>query len=139
MLHFDVSELDGELVRGPSHVARGAAAVPDVPASVGTMVAGVYASLVSILFLAIANQGEASFAIAIDVVFLIAFFTVPILFLKLEADPARRPRLSRFLAQGLDTATGHCSGRSALVQMFVVPVLLNIAVAAIGLIAQVTQ
>lgn len=113
------------------------AAVPDVPPAVGLMMAGVYVSIVALFALTIANAGQGPFMIAIDAMFLIAFFAVPTIFLKLERAPSRRPTMSRFLSQGMQTYTGHVSGGGALTQMFIVPVLLAFAVLAIGIIAAI--
>ena len=114
------------------------AAVPDVPASVGVMMIAVYTAIVGLFALTVATAGTAPFMIAIDVMFLAAFFVVPTIFLKLERDPARRPTMSRFMSQGMQTYTGHVTGGGALAQMFVVPVLLAFAVLAIGITVMVT-
>ncbi|HET9337185.1 MAG TPA: hypothetical protein VFO12_12355 [Sphingomicrobium sp.] len=111
------------------------AAVPDVPPSIGALMVGVYLSIVALFALTIASAGQGPFMIAIDAMFLLAFFTVPAIFLKQERDPARRPSMSRFMSQGMQTYTGHVTGGGALIQMFVVPVLLAFAVLAIGIIA----
>ena len=112
-------------------------AVPDVPASVGVMLIGAYVMIVALFALTIANAGEGPFMIGVDIVFLAAFFTVPTLFLKSEGDPARRPSFLQFLDQGMQTYTGPVSGAGALVQMFVVPVLLAFGVLCIGITAMV--
>lgn len=109
-------------------------AVPDVPRAVGISMAAVYAAIVGLFALTIANAGEAPFMIAIDVIFLIAFFGVPTIFLTVERASVR-PSMSRFMAEGMQTYTGHVSGGGALAQMFVVPVLLALAVVAFGIIA----
>lgn len=114
------------------------AAVPDVPAAVGLMMVGVYTLIVGLFALTIATAGAAPFMIVIDLAFLAAFFAVPILMLKQEGDPARRPGMSRFLAQGMQTYTGHVTGGSALTQMFIVPGLLAFAVLCIGITVMVT-
>lgn len=114
------------------------AAVPDVPAAVGVMMALAYVSIVAVLAITIANAGQGPFMIAVDIIFLAAFFAVPAIFLKLERDPARRPRMSRFMSQGMQTYTGHVTGSGALAQMFVVPVLLAMGVLCIGIIAMVS-
>jgi hypothetical protein len=136
----EISTLDGpasaalaELDLGRQRLPE--AAVPDVPRAVGVFMAVVYAAIVGLFALTIANAGQAPFMIAIDLLFLIAFFAVPMIMLKLERDPARRPSMSRFMSQGMQTYTGHVSGAGALAQMFVVPVLLAFAVLAIGIIA----
>ena len=113
---------------------RPAAAAPDVPAAVGVLLFGVYLTLVGALAIATAGPGESKFALAIAALFVIAFFTVPRLLFAQEQDDGRRTSMAHFLAAGLDTYTGHCSGRAALVQMFVVPVLL---IAGILMIAMV--
>lgn len=114
---------------------RPEAAVPDVPSAVGVMMVVVYVAIVALFAMTIANAGHALFMIAIDIAFLAAFFAVPVIMLKHESDPARRPTMARFMAQGMQTYTGHVTGGGALVQMFVVPVLLAFAVLAIGIIA----
>jgi hypothetical protein len=75
--------------------------------------------------------------IAIDAVFLAAFFAVPWIFLKLERPVGRVPRLDEFLRNGIDTFTGHSTGGAALVQMLIVPVLLTFAAAAMGVAAAI--
>lgn len=114
---------------------RPEAAVPDVPAAVGVMMVGIYVLIIGLFALTIATAGTAPFMIAVDAMFLAAFFAIPTIFLKQECDPSRRPGMSRFLTQGMQTYTGHVTGGGALTQMFVVPVLLAFAVLAIGIIA----
>ena len=113
-------------------------AAPDVPASVGMMLVGVYLAIIALFALTIANAGAGPFMIVVDLAFLAAFFTVPALFLRTEGDPAKRPSLLKFLETGMQTYTGRVSGAGALVQMFVVPVLLALAVLCIGIVAVLT-
>ncbi len=139
---FDVVEIPthvGTTAEALAQLERGSnrgpqAAVPDVPSSVGLLMVGIYVSIVALFALTIANAGQGPFMIAIDAMFLAAFFAVPAIFLKQERDPARRPTMSRFLSQGMQTYTGHVTGGGALTQMFVVPVLLAFAVLAIGIL-----
>ena len=63
------------------------------------------------------------------------FLAVPRIFLAVEADPAKRPSMAEFNARGIDTCTGHLSGRAALVQILVVPVLLSLPLLIIGGVA----
>ena len=114
------------------------AAVPDVPSAIGVMMIAVYLVIVGLLALTIASAGQAPFMIAIDLAFLAAFFTVPAIFLKLERDPARRPGMPRFLSPGMQTYTGHVTGVGALVQMFIVPILLALGILCIGITVMVT-
>lgn len=113
-------------------------AAPDVPALVGKMLVGVYLAIVALFALTIANAGQGSFMIVVDLAFLSAFFSVPALFFRTEGDPAKRPSMLKFLDQGMQTYTGPVSGAGALVQMFVVPVLLAFAVLCIGIVAMLT-
>ena len=117
-----------------SDVAQPERAVPDVPAAIGLWMIAVYSAIVGLFALTIATAGQGPFMIAIDIMFLAAFFTVPMIILRQEKDPARRPSLGSFLAQGMQTYTGHISGGGAIAQMFVVPVCLAFGVLAIGLI-----
>jgi hypothetical protein len=64
---------------------------------------------------------------------MLMFFTVPATFFRVEG--GRRPSFEPFLAQGMDTLTGHSSAGAALVQMLIVPVSLTIGVTAIGIAA----
>ena len=132
---FDLVDLTA--IAGLSPNPQPEKGVPDVPASVGMMLIGAYAMIVVLFALTIANAGAGPFMIGVDIVFLAAFFSVPYLFFKTEGDPANRPSFLRFLDQGMQTYTGPVSGAGALVQMFVVPVLLAFGVLCIGITAMV--
>jgi hypothetical protein len=110
-----------------------AAAAPDLPVAAGAMIVAAYVSLVGALAVATVAPGQSLFAIAIAGFFLFMFFSVPAMFLGVEGDDARRPSLARFLDQGMQTLTGHNSGRAALVQMLLVPVALTFGVIGIGI------
>ena len=116
--------------------ARATAAVPDMPAGVGKAIVAVYAALIGVFFLTMARGAEATFMIVVSALYTVMFLAVPRLFLKVEPDRSRRPDLARFLDKGIDTWTGHMSGSSALVQIFVVPVLLTLGLLVIGLAAR---
>lgn len=133
---FDV--VDAKTLRALEPTSQSKEAVPDVPASVGAMLIGVYVLIVALFALTVANAGQGPFMIGVDLVFLAAFFAVPAIFLKTEGDKSDRPSLLRFLDQGMQTYTGHVSGVGALVQMFVVPVLLAFGVLCIGTVAMVS-
>jgi hypothetical protein len=120
-------------VEGPA--VRGEAAVPDMPVAAGKALIATYAGLMGAFVLTMAKGGDASFAIAISCFYVAMFLGVPALFLHVERRPEKRPGLASFLEQGMETATGYISGRGALVQMLIVPVLLTMAILAIGTIA----
>lgn len=113
---------------------RGAEATPDVPSSVGVLLFASYLGLIGALFIATAGPGESKFVIAIAALFVIAFFAIPRFIFAQEPKGACRPSISLFLARGLNTYTGKCSGRDALVQMLIVPVMLTFCVLAIAVV-----
>lgn len=121
----------------PSLPFRSAAAAPDVPAAVGILMFACYLALIGGLAIATAGPGESKFALVIAALFVVAFFTVPRLILAQEPIDGARVSMDQFLSSGIETYTGHCSGRAALVQMFVVPVLLTICVLSIAIIIAV--
>lgn len=116
---------------------RPASAAPDVPAAVGILLFACYLALIGALAVATAGTGESKFALVIAALFVVAFFTVPRLILAQEPIDGARITMDRFLSRGIETFTGHCSGRAALVQIFVVPVLLTIGVLSIAIIIAV--
>ena len=113
---------------------RAAQAAPDVPGAVGASLFAAYLALVGALALATAASGVSSFVLAIAGLFVVAFFAVPRFIMAQEPKAGSPLSIDRFLADGMETFTGHCSGRAALVQMFVVPVLLTLGILLIGLI-----
>lgn len=138
---FDIVEIatnDGpasaaiaELELGNKRFAE--AAAPDLPPAVGRLIAGAYVALLGVLAATMARNAQSAFVIAIAALFLVAFLSVPRIFLAMEPETGRRPTMSVFLQRGIHTATGHLSGRGALVQMLVVPVLLTLGLLAIGI------
>jgi len=116
-------------------VFRAAPAAPDVPAGVGILIAGSYAALVAAFAFATVASSHSIFMIVISALFVVTFFTVPRIFLGTEPKSGRRPTLERFLSQGMETLTGHSSGRDALVQMLIVPVSLTLGVIVMGIAA----
>ena len=108
-------------------------AAPDVPAAVGVMIAASYAGLIVALAVATAGSGKSIFAIVIAALFVTIFFTVPRIFFSVERDSGVRASFDDFLSKGMDTLTGHSSGTSALVQMLIIPIMLTLAVLAMGI------
>ncbi|MEL1765999.1 hypothetical protein, partial [Acinetobacter baumannii] len=56
-------------------------AAPDVPAAVGGMIVVAYAALIGAFALATVGSAESFFAVTISALFMVAFFTVPRIFL----------------------------------------------------------
>jgi hypothetical protein len=117
---------------------RSAPAVPDIPPAVGKMLVAAYVALLATFAVTMAHSREAFFAIAICVVFLTMYLSVPRIFLGVEPKQGKRPSFDVFLYTGLETYTGHCSGKDALIQMLMVPVLLTFCALAMGIVALVT-
>lgn len=108
-------------------------AADDVPKGVGVLIVAAYCALLASLAAISVASRQSAFAVAIAALFLVAFFTVPRLFLGVEPARRKRPRFDRFLNQGMDTLTGRCSGGAALVQMLIVPVFLTFGILAMGI------
>jgi hypothetical protein len=108
---------------------------PDVPAGVGVMIVASFVSLLAAFAFATVGSAHSIFMITISALFLVAFFTVPRIFLKIEPKSGARPTLERFMAEGMETLTGHSSGRAALIQILIVPVLLTFGALAMGIAA----
>lgn len=113
-------------------LSRSAAAMPDLPAGAARLVVSAYAGLTAVLFAFFAGSPLAAFCLVVCAFFVATFFTVARIFLAVEADRAVKPSMDHFLRNGIDTLTGRCGGRDALVQMLIVPVLLTGGLAAMG-------
>ena len=112
---------------------RATPAAPDVPAAVGGLIAASYAGLIAALAVATIGSAESIFVIVIVALFVVAFFTVPRIFFAVERDSGVRASFDDFLNKGMDTLTGHNSGKAALVQMLIVPIMLTLGVLAMGI------
>jgi hypothetical protein len=112
-------------------------AMADVATGVGNLVVGTYAALIVVFFALFANSPLAFFAITVCGFFVAMFFAVPRIFLGVEGSPVRRPSFDRFMRTGIDTLTGRTGGRDALLQMLIVPALLTLGLAAMGIIGKI--
>jgi hypothetical protein len=110
---------------------------PDVPAAAGGLIVAAYVGLIGTFAVAMTGSARSLFSLVICGVFLAAFFTVPHIFLGLEQSAGSRPSLDRFLREGMATMTGRSSGRDALIQMLIVPVMLTLGVIAMGIAAAI--
>lgn len=137
LVPMPVSEV--EATEAVAAIPAPAQAAPDVPAAVGGMLFAAYAALVSAFALATAGSAESIYAITISALFVVAFFSVPRAFMRIEPKAGTPTSLDRFMREGLHTLTGHSSGRDALIQMLIVPVLLTFAALAMGIAVAVTM
>ena len=109
----------------------------DVPAAVGGLIVASYAGLIGAFAVATVGSAHSWYMITISALFVVAFFTVPRIFLGIEPKQGARPDFDRFMAEGMQTLTGHSSGGAALVQMLIVPVSLTLAMLAIAVAVSV--
>lgn len=112
-------------------------AVPDVAASVGRLIVAAYATLIGVFFAFFTGSALALFSVVIAAGFVTIFFVVPRIILGIEPDSSQRPSFPIFLDRGLETLTGHSTGRDALVQMLIVPVLLTLGLLAMGIVGAI--
>ena len=112
-------------------------AAPDVAAGVGSLIVAAYVTLMLVFFALFTGSMLALFVITICAGFVGIFFAIPRIFFALEPDRSRRPSMPVFMDQGLETLTGHSSGRDALVQMLIVPVLLILCLLAMGIVGKI--
>lgn len=117
-----------------SHAAnqQPATAMPDLPVGAARLLVSAYAGLIAVLFAFFARSPLVTFSLVICAFFVATFFAVARTFLAVEADPAVKPTMDRFLRDGMETLTGPCGGRDALVQMLIVPALLMLGLGAMG-------
>ena len=112
-------------------------AMADVPTGVARLIVAPYVALIGVFFALFANSALAAFSIVICAFFVAMYFGVARIFLAVEAAPGQRPSLDRFMRVGIDTLTGRTSGRDALMQMLIVPVLVTLGLAAMGIIGKI--
>ncbi len=131
---LELADFQMELTE-PKAPFRSAPAVPDIPATVGRLLVAAYIILLTVFAVAFAHSKNSLFALAICAVFLTMYLSVPRIFLGVEPKQGKRPDFDTFLYTGLETYTGHCSGKDAMVQILIVPVLLTLCAFAMGAIA----
>ena len=131
-------KVDAPLIAtGQEHVQAPTPSAPDIPAAVGGMIVAAYAGLVAAFAIATVGSAQSIYAVTIAALFVVAFFTVPRIFLAVEPKERKRSSFDRFMLDGIQTLTGHNSGSAALVQMLIVPVSLTFAALAMGIAATI--
>ena len=91
---------------------------------------GIYAAMAALLFgfLAILAVGLADpglvVPMGINFVFLTAFFAIPAIFVGAANDGKSSLSWSQFVRKGVETATGHSSGKEAAVLILMLPALI---------------
>jgi hypothetical protein len=95
----------------------------ELPTGIYVAMAALLFGFLAVLAIGLANPNLAV-PTAINFVFLTAFFTVPVLFVRGTANGNRALRWSEFMRNGIATATGHSAGKDAVVLILLLPALI---------------
>ena len=106
----------------------------EMPTSIFVAMAALFFGFLAVMTIGFANPGLAV-PMAINFVFLTAFFAVPVLFVRTPRGGKTALGWSRFVKTGIQTATGHCSGGEAAMLTLVLPLLIFLWAVAIVSIA----
>ena len=107
----------------------------EMPKALYAATVALYLGFVAVLGLGLQSPGLA-IPMAIFVVFIVAGFGVPMIWTRLAPQPCQRPLdLQQLMRRGIATHTGLLSGRDAVVQMMILPVLILVWAIAIVAIA----
>ncbi|WP_421854902.1 hypothetical protein [Novosphingobium sp.] len=109
------------------------AAVPDLPSEIGLMILGSYGAIMAAFLALFMRSADAAMMVVISTGYVVMYLTVPSLFLKTESRSGRLS-MAKFMADGIETWTGHVGGRAALVQILSIPLTIACAVTAIGIV-----
>jgi hypothetical protein len=111
---------DLPLARVATQVDRGF----ELPTGLYVTMAALFFAAVAVLGIGLATRGLIV-PMGIIAVFLAMFFAVPAQWVRMKPDHAGRAKSwSRFMAEGIQTYTGHCKGRDAAVQVLIMPVMI---------------
>jgi hypothetical protein len=106
----------------------------ELPTGIYVAMAAMFLGFVGVLSFAFRNP-EMAVPFGVFVAFIAAFFAVPVMFVR--ATPAEGKTLdwSRFMSEGVMTATGQSSGREAVVLALLLPFLILCFAVAVAIIA----
>ena len=108
----------------------------ELPTGLYVAMAAMFLGFVGVLSFAFRNP-EMAVPFGICVVFIAAFFTVPTLMVRTEPQDGSTPALSwsRFMEDGIATATGRTAGTDATVLVLLLPFLILCWAIAVAIIA----
>ena len=93
------------------------------PALFGITV-GAFLAYIGVMAAAFASA-EIAIPFAICIITIVAAFAVPAMWVKVAARPVGRvPDWNQFIGEGVETFTGHVSGKSAVCQVLLMPVVI---------------
>ena len=95
----------------------------EMPTPLFVAMAALFFGFLAVMTIGFANPGLAV-PMAINFVFLTAFFAVPVLFVRAPQGGKTALRWSQFMKAGIETATGHSSGVEAAVLTLLLPLLI---------------
>jgi hypothetical protein len=123
-VHVDPALLraDAELVPSPAQRACDDHSF-ELPTAIYAAMGMLFFGFLAVLAIGLANPNLV-LPMAINFTFLAAFFAVPITFVRSSAGGQRALRWTDFIAKGVQTATGHSSGKEAAVLILLLPMLI---------------
>lgn len=92
----------------------------ELPTALYVAMAALLFGFLAVLAIGLSSPGLVV-PMAINFVFLTAFFAVPTIFVRTARDSSRAAGWTRFMERGIETATGHASGKEAAVLMLLLP------------------
>jgi hypothetical protein len=95
----------------------------ELPPVIFQAMAGLFFGFLAVLTVGLAEP-QLVVPMGVNFVFLTAFFAVPAVFVGATPGESRSLRWSEFMRKGIETATGHSSGREAAVLILVLPALI---------------
>jgi hypothetical protein len=108
----------------------------ELPTGLYVAMAALFVGFLAVLAVGLPTPGIA-IPMAINFIFLAAFFGIPAIFVQSTNDDSRAKSWTRFMDKGVETATGHSSGKEAAVLMLLLPVFIfcwSVAIVAIAAI-----
>lgn len=133
--HIDEARLlaRDEIVPGPA--VRGSEDHGfELPPAVFRAMAALFFGFLAVLTVGL-SEPHLVVPMGVNFFFLTAFFAVPAVFVGVTRGESRPLRWSEFMRKGIQTATGHSSGREAVVLILILPVLIFLWAIAIVTIA----
>jgi len=108
----------------------------ELPTGLYVAMAAMFLGFVGVLSFTFRNP-EMAAPFGVFVAFIVAFFVVPGLWARMKPEDSRTPARdwSRFMAEGVETATGHSSGGEATVLALLLPFLIFCWAIAVAVIA----
>lgn len=95
----------------------------ELPTGLYVAMAALFFGFLAVLAIGLPTPGLVV-PMAINFVFLAAFFGIPAIFVRSANTDGRAKSWTRFMDRGIETANGHSSGKEAAVLMMVLPVFI---------------